>query len=651
MAILTWRNVDAPGGLAASAEVVGRAGSGINEALSGLASGLGQFRQAQQDQADSAALQAAGRITNSADYERALASGSMLSDAGINPNQVSSKVSQLLSSRQGDLLTADFNRAQVANQVQDNELARDKFGLERQRLEAQIQNDQRLAEVGQYDFTQRKLQDSRNEDTYQNTQAAQALAYQIANAGVDTAGARQLLESSGANDRVKAMVSNTLKLPGAGVLPSTVGGTGDFADMGADASYGHGKYARSEVPLSKGTFGQAYDFGQTLIPLTKGKIGAFVTDAEGNKVPAGTSATGAYQFIGKTMETYAKQVFGDNWREVPFNFENQSKIAEALFNDKKDGNLQAVWSSLPDSRLGAYKDMTFEQFQREVLPRESGMTLDQIRAQEATGQIADLSSRVSETTLLGETVDQGIAALGAQRLGNINIDQYNKDTEKDDPDSTKAAESAIKSYPSLKGTDLNRVTNWINEVMQSSGLTAAQSAHVVGASMVPSSTISWHPFNGAESGLVFDEDKAATVANGITSGELIGRDLVSRQAQTDRDQLTAAKSNLDAANQAMQEIRQRIANGLPVDNAVRVNVTNNMEKALKRHESLVKKLSGKDYQPTLTKSSAQVAREEQRAVAELSRAAGAGMAKPEPLATVAGVPYGASQVLARELNR
>ena len=70
MAILTWREVNAPN-LAGAAEVVGNNGQRFSKAMFDMAAGLGQFGQAQTDHADSAAIQAASQITDSAAYAKA----------------------------------------------------------------------------------------------------------------------------------------------------------------------------------------------------------------------------------------------------------------------------------------------------------------------------------------------------------------------------------------------------------------------------------------------------------------------------------------------------------------------------------------------------------------------------------------------------
>lgn len=597
MAILTWRDVNAPN-LTGAAEVVGNNSQRFSKAMFDMAAGLGQFGQAQTDHADSAAIQAASRITDSAAYTKALQDGSILRNAGIDPSMVSSRVSQLLADRQGNLLRNDFDQAQTENQRQDNQMARDRFEFEKSQAEKDaLRTD--------YRFDREKMDDERADQQYADNQAAQQLAYTISQMGTDAAGARVALDKAGVSDHVKMLVNKALGLSSGGIIPGVR--SAGSPHSGADAIYGHGQHGAPDIPLSQGSFGQAYDFGQSLIPATRGKVGA--------GPDKGTSAVGAYQFIGDTMETYAKKVFGDGWRDVPFTFENQSKIAEALFNDSKGGNLQAVWAGLPDSRPGAYKNMSFEEFQREVLPRESGMTLDEIRNQEAEVRQAQLVDRVNQSVAAADAIDKGMAGNAAQRLGNIDLNQFFKDSENKDPDLTKAAANATKEYPSLKGTELNTVARWLNQIQEKAAatgtpLTAQQATHILGASMSPSGTVSWHPFNGAESGLHFDEDKMEQVLIDVSQGGNLGRSIVSQQIAADREVYGNATAALAQATKDVQALRDREVQGLPVAPDVRKKVQDALNKALTKHETLTKKFSDPAYQQKLTESNAEVARKE-----------------------------------------
>ena len=103
MAVLTWQNVNAPD-LSGAAQLIGQNGQNIGSAFNDLAAGLGAFNQARQDRADTAAIQAASRITDPAAYAKALQSGSILRDAGIDPNMISGNAAEALADRRSTLL-------------------------------------------------------------------------------------------------------------------------------------------------------------------------------------------------------------------------------------------------------------------------------------------------------------------------------------------------------------------------------------------------------------------------------------------------------------------------------------------------------------------------------------------------------------------
>ena len=105
--------------------------------------------------------------------------------------------------------------------------------------------------------------------------------------------------------------------------------------------YGSGKYGNIEGGLTSRTLGDVQDFQRnTLIPATRGKIAGVAPNM-------GTGAVGAYQFTHGTLGSVAPQVFGKDWRNVPFNQENQDKMARALYEQNRgsDTNLARQWAS------------------------------------------------------------------------------------------------------------------------------------------------------------------------------------------------------------------------------------------------------------------------------------------------------------------
>lgn len=569
MAVLTWRNVDAPN-LAGAAQVVANNGQNIGSAFNDLAAGLGAFNQARTDRADAAAIQAASQITDSGQYAQALQDGSILRNAGIDPNMVSGRAAQLLAGRQDTLLGNDFRQAQIENQRADNEMARDRFKAE----QAQAVIDNQRAD---YRFGREQAADALADKSQADKEAAQQLLFDVNQRGLDQAGARQRVMGANVSDRVKQSVLGSLGL-GGGVIklsqPSAVSGQ----HSGLDAYYSstsNNPYILPDRPLSQGTFREAYDFGQRLRDKTAGEIG------QGNK---GTSAIGAFQITGETFDDFAKPVLGEDWGNLKFNYENQAKVAEAIFNARKGGNLKDTWASLPDATPGAYKDMSWEEFQRILLPLESGATLDEVRAQDA-------QARIGEAKATAQMVTDDLNQAANQRLGNIQLDKFQKDLQNDNPDLSTAAAKAMKENPALAGTDLNTVANWIATIQQKASATktpmsASAATHVLSAALRPDQGFMDFSITepDAASGFKFDEKLVDQTLRAINSGDVTGRAVVARDTASDRDRLAANLKALEAAEQDQERIRQADAAGNAVSEKVRNDAAAALAKALKRVE-------------------------------------------------------------------
>lgn len=135
-----------------------------------------------------------------------------------------------------------------------------------------------------------------------------------------------------------------------------------------NAVLGDGKYGLPTKNVSEMTMGEIVDFGQSvLIPKTRA---AGVGKINGKTV--GSSAVGAYQIVNTTMVELAKQMYPDNWRDVKFTPAVQDRMAEYLFNTNKHGNLKKTWEGLPDSRPGAYANLSWPEMREIILAKEVG---------------------------------------------------------------------------------------------------------------------------------------------------------------------------------------------------------------------------------------------------------------------------------------
>ena len=151
-------------------------------------------------------------------------------------------------------------------------------------------------------------------------------------------------------------------------VPKTTGGGGGGAPVGggtADVVYGFGKFAKPPKPISSMTIGEVQNFQKNeLIPATRGKVGA--------GPDKGTGAVGTYQIVYNTLKDYAPKVLGPNWRNTPFTADVQDRIAKAIYEDVKDGNLKDTWAGLPNNRPGAYSNVPWEEVRGQIAKVESG---------------------------------------------------------------------------------------------------------------------------------------------------------------------------------------------------------------------------------------------------------------------------------------
>ena len=156
-------------------------------------------------------------------------------------------------------------------------------------------------------------------------------------------------------------------------VPKTTGGGGGGGGGGApvgggnsaDVVYGFGEYARPPKPISTMTISEVQDFQKNkLIPATRGEIG------KGPRI--GTGAVGTYQIVYETLKDYAPKVLGPNWRNTPFTADVQDRIAKAIYEDNKNGNLKKIWAGLPNNRPGEYSNVPWEEVRGQIAAVESG---------------------------------------------------------------------------------------------------------------------------------------------------------------------------------------------------------------------------------------------------------------------------------------
>ena len=205
--------------------------------------------------------------------------------------------------------------------------------------------------------------------------------------------------------------------------PFGAGGGGSVGGLGAsspgtagtqqgnpyDTVVGFGQFGNSQKPITQMTIGEAIQFGKdVLIPETRGNASL------GLPPDKGSSAMGAYQITQGTLEEFAPRVLGANWRDQPMSPENQERIAEAIFEARKGGNLKETWAALPNSTPGAYANRSWNEVRQEIAQREVGAQLPSAAEAGFAGHMA--SRRLEER--LGQNNATGISRNYAELVGD-----------------------------------------------------------------------------------------------------------------------------------------------------------------------------------------------------------------------------------------
>ena len=576
MATLTWRNVDSPNfagalaGYRSSAEL-------LNNAFDSLRQGLGDFQAQRTADADSQVLANSLQFTDPAAYQEALKSGAIL--GGIDPTRVSSQAIEALASRAGTLINNsaneyDLNRAKETNAAMD--AARPALvaiaeanasGDPAKIAAAQQQYGPQLANLPAADILKTYLTGQSleagslsndatrftNDTTARNdedTQAATALVNQIRENKITVDGARQELLaadlSAGARSKATELLGGMF--PGMfGPIGSTPGaapapGGGSAGSAAYDTVVGNGQFGSPSQPLSSMSIGQAIEFGQNvLIPGTRGNRQL------GLPADKGSSAMGAFQITQQTLQDYAPKALGADWKDQPMSAANQDKIAEAIFNDRKQGNLADTWVSLPDKTPGAYADKSWEEMRQVIARGEVGMDLPSMQ------EVAAAQGQLGQRTMSNNAADGAAQDLVKNFGSNATVGSVTDQLVKGD----------------FAGADTNKLRKQIRKIMEMSAskeyggtgspsINAAQAGAILQRSIATSNPWSDDGNTGLTSSPwgdevgVSDDDVAAAVRN-FNSGGSLDAALENQQVAQVSQMLTQAQQ---ASQSAMNELVQ-----------------------------------------------------------------------------------------------
>ena len=576
MATLTWRNVDSPNFTGAMAGYSSSAKL-LNNAFDSLRQGLGDFQAQRTADADSQVLANSLQFTDPAAYQEALKSGAIL--GGIDPSRVSSQALEALASRAGTLINNsaneyDLNRAKEANAAMD--AARPalvalaeanasgdpaKIAAAQQQYGSQLAN-LPAADILKTFLTGQSLESNslRNDVNRfisntavrddEDTQAATALVNDIRESKITVDGARSALLdadlSAGARSKATQMLGSMF--PGMfGPIGSTPAAGGGSAGSAAyDTVVGNGQFGSPSQPLSSMTIGQAIEFGQNvLIPGTRGNRQL------GLPADKGSSAMGAFQITQQTLQDYAPKALGADWKDQPMSAANQDKIAEAIFNDRKQGNLADTWVSLPDKTPGAYADKSWEEMRQVIARGEVGMDLPSM--QEVAAAQGQLGQRIMSNNAADGAAQDLVKNFGSNATVGSVTDQLVKGD--------------------FAGADPNKVRKQIRKIMQMSAskeyggtgspsINEAQAGAILQRSIATSNPWSDDGNTGLTSSVwgdevgVSDDDIAAAVRNHNSGGSLDAALENQQVAQINQMLTQAQQASQSAMNELVQAARR-----------------------------------------------------------------------------------------------
>lgn len=572
MAQITWRNVDAPN-LSGVGDSIRTFGNMMGNATSGLSDALGNFQNAAKQEAGNAVMMNAMKYQNPEEYRNALASGALFQ--GVDPSLVSQRTLQGLDERAGTLLNQEgqagtnafnqyrFDRLKTGDSALDN--AAPALNALNQ---AYASGDQRQIAQAMQDNAQvfSTLRPEQQQEFLRNMQGMSGTA-------INQAGSRFDLGVRQRNDADAQAASGTLtdifrsaSTPGDALtlaeqaMQNASPGVRAAIMQGVNQRF-PGTYGGSIAGSAAGTAGTkagspydaTYTFAATGKPITDMTLGEVQTHQTGmiNNPAQGNSPVGAFQINKATLQDYAPKVLGTNWQNEKMTPEVQDKIAEAIFNDRKSGNLTQTWAALPDRGVGGYKDMPWSEAKNLIAQHEVGATPQQLQTQQVISGMAGntVAARQSEDNTGTITPTYAKALQDNSSIGEV-------------------ADRLISS--AFKGADKGWALARLNEVMKESGQSPAVAAEILkqSATNVPEGYISraldgLNPFisNEAGGGMRVDDEVARQLSQSVRRGEGIeatARDQTLTQTQAN---ITNAQNQVSQAEAMLAETQRRVAAG------------------------------------------------------------------------------------------
>jgi hypothetical protein len=189
----------------------------------------------------------------------------------------------------------------------------------------------------------------------------------------------------------------------AGAAIAGAGGPTGYASPGGPGSEANGwQPGTPSAPGTAGTrqgnpYDATFNFRGTERPITTMTIAEVQEFQRQHRQREGHSPMGAYQINHDTLAQYAPRVLGDDWRNQQFTPDAQERIARAIFNDRRGGDITQTWSALRNvpgaNEPGRFRNTSWEEFRGQVSRAEVG--------QVAGGESPAATVRAGQETLRG----------------------------------------------------------------------------------------------------------------------------------------------------------------------------------------------------------------------------------------------------------
>lgn len=477
---LTWRNVDAPD-FRGSMVGLGIAGQSINNAFNGINAGLDKFQDWRKDQAESAVLNNSMGFTDPQQLREAIARGEVFN--GVDRSLLGRQALGALDGRAGVLLNQaaaqqDLNTKQQLDPLNIQNAKRElafntandptRLAQGRATLDSTIAGTEstRAGTASTIQQTgQRGTEFGWRTSDRADDEAAKPVLARFQDGTMNDSDARAFFQtpqfaglSAGAQAKIRAYAGATYP--------------GLFGPPGSGAAGGGAPAAGGAPGTRSGSIADVtYGFTPTPQPISSMPIGAVIDYQKTQLLPSqGASPVGAFQINHGTLADYAPKVLGADWKNQPLTLENQDKIARAIFEDRKSGNLSQTWASLPDKGAGGYANVPWEQIRGQIAQRETGGDLG--AADRLRSEVTGVNARANQAT--GQ-----VAARVSQDVAGTVVPKYAEtmaDTKSTIGDATAKLRAGV-----FKDLPEGRIINELNKIIQMGGgkINAATAAAIL----------------------------------------------------------------------------------------------------------------------------------------------------------------------------